>query len=176
MLTMNSKIAVIGILAILIFSGFAVALNGSMGHKMNKISMEIERRYSARGIIKIDNDANFTAANGVVAGNGSMDNPYIIEGYSIDANGSKVAIYIGNTSSYFIIENCTLGNASSASEAYFGGAAILLYNVSHGTIKNVNMTNNNNSGIQIIESKDLTLYNTSAVGNIVGVYAENPAI
>ena len=65
--------------------------------------------------IFIDGDEDFHAnatAEGW-AGNGSAGNPYIIDGYDIDLDGSAGhCIHIANTLVYFTISNCLLTGAS----------------------------------------------------------------
>lgn len=71
------------------------------------------------GPILIDSDSKFTAANGVVSGSGTRADPYIIEGWVIDASSCdtsvwpyiKVGIAISSTSKYFVIRNCRVENA-----------------------------------------------------------------
>ena len=41
--------------------------------------------YTVHDPIHIDGDADFTAANGVTGGSGTASDPYIIEGWDIDA-------------------------------------------------------------------------------------------
>ena len=55
--------------------------------------------------IKIDGNSQFISSNGVISGDGSSSNPFIIENWSIDIN-EQTGIYIYNTNSYFIIKNC----------------------------------------------------------------------
>jgi hypothetical protein len=59
--------------------------------------------------IKIISNSNFTIANGIVAGNGTVLNPYILENWSIDASITDGISIIGTTS-YFIIRNCHIFN------------------------------------------------------------------
>jgi parallel beta-helix repeat protein len=54
--------------------------------------------------IAITGDAGFTAANGVVAGTGAPNDPYVIAGWSISASGS-VGISITNVTKAFAIRN-----------------------------------------------------------------------
>ncbi len=75
-------------------------------------------------IIKIDSNADFTSANGVIGGNGTQDNPYIIGWWDIDAQGGNYAIQISNTTAYFVITHCYLHNTSN------GG--VVLNNVTNG--------------------------------------------
>ena len=61
-------------------------------------------------------NGNWTTArtnlNWVQGGNGSWNDPYIIENVTIDALGSGCGILIENSSDYFIIRNCTISNGS----------------------------------------------------------------
>ncbi|MHB0975783.1 MAG: right-handed parallel beta-helix repeat-containing protein [Candidatus Aquicultorales bacterium] len=62
---------------------------------------------TARGPIAIYGDYDFTAENGVTGGSGAADDPYVIEGWTIDASwmemGAGIQIY--DTSKHFIIRN-----------------------------------------------------------------------
>jgi hypothetical protein len=70
------------------------------------------------------------SANGW-SGDGTQRNPYIIEGYNIDANGGSYCIMIENTDVWFVIQRCSLKNANN--DAYIG-AGIILRNVSNAKI------------------------------------------
>ncbi|MEM3567314.1 MAG: hypothetical protein QXS83_01950 [Thermoplasmata archaeon] len=74
--------------------------------------------YVTRGPLHIVGDEDFArqAAMNNWPGNGTECNPYIIEGYEIDGNGSN-AIWIENTSVHFIIRNCNLYNATGTDKA-----------------------------------------------------------
>ena len=80
--------------------------------------------------IVINNNADFTVANGVVAGAGTKVNPYLIENWTISANVTN-AITISNTTSYFIIRNCKI-----AHDHYFPNEGIFLNHVRNGKIAN----------------------------------------
>ena len=83
--------------------------------------------------IKILGDENFTQQNGVVSGNGTPSDPYVIEGWEIDANGGAYGIWIENTTSYFVIRNCRILNATdSNAEPY--GTGIYINHCKNGTI------------------------------------------
>jgi hypothetical protein len=82
------------------------------------------------GPIRIQNDYQFTAANGVVSGSGTVSDPYIIENWAIDASGAN-GIDIQNTTAYFIVRNCLIENSAISMH---GG--IYLNNVVNGTIEN----------------------------------------
>ena len=57
--------------------------------------------------IYINGNSDFTYANGVISGAGTINNPYIIEGWEIDGTSSRSdGIVIENTNVYFIIRDC----------------------------------------------------------------------
>jgi parallel beta-helix repeat protein len=70
----------------------------------------------ARPPICITGDNEFTSANGVVGGDGSENNPFIIENWVIDASQAD-GIRIKNTTKHFVIRNVVVYNGS----LYFNG-------------------------------------------------------
>src|SRR3989454_1091078 len=67
----------------------------------------------AHGPIYIGSDAQFTAANGVRSGTGTITDPYIISNWFIDGNlyaGSQAMVWIEGTSSYVVIQNVRISN------------------------------------------------------------------
>ncbi|MFX1416207.1 MAG: NosD domain-containing protein [Promethearchaeota archaeon] len=86
--------------------------------------------------IAIDGDANFsdTALLEGWPGDGSPENPYIIENYNIDVNYADVScIEIRDiASTYFIIRGCTVTGAIVGRIGYPSQAGIYLYNVNYG--------------------------------------------
>ena len=64
--------------------------------------------------IEIASDYEFTAENGVVSGSGSVDDPYIIEGWKIDAGYHDYGIRIHGTSRPFIVRDVTISGAAKA--------------------------------------------------------------
>lgn len=119
------------------------------------------------GVIRINNNTDFARMAQLEGwpGNGSSNNPYIISNYTIDAHGAGVAIFIGNTTVHFIIENCTLHNTSSVSWLYGVGAGVHLYNVENGTVRDSNIYDNARYGVYIEgNSRNNTISNNS-IGN-----------
>ena len=66
------------------------------------------------GVISISSDYEFTVANGVCSGSGTFDDPYVIEGWKIDAGDSRHGIRIHGTTRPFVIRNVTVSGASAA--------------------------------------------------------------
>jgi parallel beta-helix repeat protein len=66
------------------------------------------------GVISIASDYEFTVANGVCSGSGTFDDPYVIEGWKIDAGDSRHGIRVHGTTRPFVIRNVTVSGASAA--------------------------------------------------------------
>ena len=64
--------------------------------------------------IYIYGDGDFTEANGVRSGDGSRNNPYLIEGWTIDAPNADYGIYVDHTTEHFIIRDCIVERARIA--------------------------------------------------------------
>ena len=116
-----------------------------------------------RGAIRINNNSDFTWNNGVVTGDGTASDPYLIEGWEIDAFYNNDCIYVGNTTKNFIIRNCQLEHAYKDNEPYFVGAGISFYNTTNGEVSNlsfrenyigVNLNNTVNSNLREMEIYD----------------------
>jgi len=77
-----------------------------------------------RSPIRIEADTDFTEANGVVAGSGTVTDPYVISGWQI--SGGQAGITIIGTSAYFEVCDCqTVG----------GGNGILIKECENGTVQ-----------------------------------------
>jgi parallel beta-helix repeat protein len=123
--------------------------------------------------LRINNNSEFadTAAFFGWAGDGSTSNPYIIEGLTIDAGGLGYGIYIGNTTSHFIIRNCSIENSTGNSDQYFRNSGIYLFNATNGTIDNNDIKSCYGNGINIEYSYDIIVTNnTVRYNNRSGIY------
>ncbi len=81
------------------------------------LSVTLVAAASARGDhapIVISTDYEFTVANGVCSGSGTFEDPYVIEGWTIDAGYSRYGIRIHGTTRPFIIRDVEISGASSA--------------------------------------------------------------
>ncbi|MEM4161361.1 MAG: right-handed parallel beta-helix repeat-containing protein, partial [Thermoplasmata archaeon] len=118
--------------------------------------------------IHINGNSQFTGENGVVGGSGTQSDPYIISGWEIDANGGTYAIWIENTTAYFVIRNCNVYRATGTGSLP-NGAGIALNNVTHGTIEN-NKCNNSIYGIYLYGNSRFNIITDNNVsGNSYGV-------
>jgi parallel beta-helix repeat protein len=109
--------------------------------------------------ILIMGDENFTSANGVVSGNGTQSNPYVIEDLSIEF-GSGDGISIRKTSAYFVIRNVEIRNSSNG---------IIMYNVTNGRVE-YSVLKNNSFGVQLRGCIDCVIVNNTFVDNYYGIF------
>jgi len=127
---------------------------------------------TAHGPITIDGDANFsdTALLEGWPGDGSPDNPYIIDGLDIDLSGEAGhCISISNTRVSFNISNCILIGGISDYSVVAGGG-IYLGNVTNGELVNNTCTSNGGSGICLLESDSNTVSDNTCNNNWFGIY------
>jgi len=125
--------------------------------------------------ILIDGDAGFTSANGVTSGSGTVKDPYIIEGWNIDASSAN-GIGVRNTSSHFTIRNCYVHDGSNKNKhgIYFETVenwkiddvtsinnfhGIFLVYSSGGVVDNCTSENNLGKGIWLWYSQNNTVIN-----------------
>ena len=95
--------------------------------------------------VYIDGNDNFTPTDGVVAGSGTENDPYIIENWDINAENAH-GIWIINTTSCFVIRNCYVHDGEIN-----GNYGIYFDNVTNGMVKNATIKNNRN-GIYLVSS------------------------
>ena len=112
--------------------------------------------------ILINSSSDFTPINGVSGGDGSPENPWIIENLSItsyiyvntDGGVGRYCVYVQFTNDYFIIRNCQISNSS----ATFG---IYAFNVSNCIVENNVIENNAYSGIIFQHSNNIKIMNNT---------------
>jgi len=95
--------------------------------------------YTEHAPIYIEGNENFNEENGVTAGEGIIEDPYVIQGWEIDCE-TYDGIVIINTSIYFIIKNCYIHNGSMNTDG------IVFYNVTNGII-DYNLIQRNRNGV-----------------------------
>ena len=112
--------------------------------------------------IHIAGNDNFTSANGVVGGLGTADDPYIIEGWNINASNAD-GIEISNTNAHFIIRNCYV-HEGRVNKKY----GIYLEKVINGIVSN-NTVENDFYGIHLEYSANNLVTNNIAENNLLGI-------
>jgi parallel beta-helix repeat protein len=169
-------VAMIGILVLGAFAGAVYQNQGGNTGSTGKNSVEAttksaqssspEIKLTPHDPIHITSNADFASqasANGW-PGDGTQGNPYIIDGYEIDGQGSSYCIWIENTVVWFVIRNCKLWDATDYSIEP-SGTGIYLKNVQHGTLVNNNCSGNSCRGIYLYYSSDNNITNNNCSGN-----------
>ncbi len=123
--------------------------------------------------IRINSDADFTSSNGVVGGNGTANDPYIIAGWVIDAGKARSGIYIGNTTKYFVIKDCKIYNATGS--FLHPKNAVVLSNVTNGSIIASSVWDSSD-GVYIKNSKNVVLENNNITSYNIGIYIDSSKV
>ncbi len=162
------------VLIFLLLGALSVGFIGSsLGYKSSE-------KLVAHGKIRINSNVQFKilAQKEGWPGNGTPDDPYIIEGYSIDAHASGPAIYIANTTVYFILRNNTIYNVSSkllignmVMSLYKVPYGIMLINVKHGTVEN-NTLRDSFVGISLYSSSQNVIRGNNVSRAAMGIYLD----
>ncbi len=124
----------------------------SQNNSKNILNIPISSNYwSNFSFIHINGNWSQGVSWGWIQGDGTQQNPYVIENMTINAGSSptKNGIYIQNSKNdYFVIKNCTIYNIPSG----FPNAAIRLENTCNGTIFLNNCSNNVGIGIYLLSN------------------------
>ncbi len=132
-----------------------------------------------RGPIVIESDSEFTARNGVVGGSGTPADPYIIQGWDIDATYAQPAISIHATRAWFVVRDVTM---SHVDDGYRAGG-IVLDDVENGRLENISLGSTSldlsvrnsahvhlagvelgsNAALGVVDSTDISIIGTRAL-------------
>ncbi|ADD08499.1 right-handed parallel beta-helix repeat-containing protein [Candidatus Aciduliprofundum boonei] len=121
----------LGMIGVGINSGSVQGVNGDEGFHFSVYKFHYK--------VRINNDKGlkkFVEKNSF-SGNGTEESPYVI---SINISNSPSGIYIGNTSSYFILKNSKF---SHFRKDWYGEMGIVLNNVKNAEIQNISFCNYN---------------------------------
>ena len=140
------------------------------------VTVKIEERpatilsdYVVHDPILITSDEDFETQGW--SGSGSVNEPYVIEGISVNAARGGHCIEIRNTTVNFIVRNCYL---SHYGDEWVGGThastGVRLFNSTHGTIEN-NTFETNGIGVYILASN-----NTQVIDNDLSEIYEDAII
>src|SRR3972149_2210998 len=114
--------------------------------------------YVPRAPILIVGDAGFTPGNGVTGGSGTPGDPYVIEGWEIDASMAD-GIAVLNTTAHFVVRNVRV---HSGSWNYVG---VWLEGVQNGRIEG-SVFADNADGVYVLDSADLRLTANRITGSV----------
>ncbi|MHA1910197.1 MAG: right-handed parallel beta-helix repeat-containing protein, partial [Candidatus Kariarchaeaceae archaeon] len=113
--------------------------------------------YISHDRINIANDTAFETVT--TSGDGSISNPYVIEGFNI-STGALAGIYIHDTTKYFIIRNCWFSGMIQS------GSAIKINNVSSGTATiQSNVCMRSEIGIEIYQAPSTKIVDNLCANN-----------
>ena len=140
----KTNISLLTILLISLNIGFSTANVSSNPYE--NIVTETLLSYIPHSPISINSDDDF----GVFPGNGTLENPYLIEGYHIDSSSNLACIRIEDTTKVFVIRDCLLEG---------GMIGISLNNVGNdtATIEN-NVLAANDNGISITYTNNCSIF------------------
>lgn len=136
--------------------------------------------------ILIEDEAALTTADGVTGGDGTLVNPFVIEGWDINASGATAAgIAISNITSHLVIRNVNVhsglpGNLGIAlvnltnctvehSHSSYNAAGIGALMCDHIVIQNNTVENNDLEGILIFDTDYARVAHNIAVNSGIGV-------
>lgn len=166
---------------IILFIGLVIALslnNTLIDNKGAQNELDIPKQSAGylESFIHVDGNWTDTANdNDWCYGQGTWQEPYVIENVTIDASSSPTGngIFINNSKSdYFIIRNCTIFNADN----YFFDSGIWLENTNNGTIRNNNCSDNN-QGIYLIDCEGNNITENTANDNKYnGIYLDTNCV
>jgi len=172
---MKKFIPIIGLVFLFVFSSF---IHISLGYNV-EISDIIEQQltfiatkeYLPHEPIYIDGNIGFIVGqNGIVSGNGTYEDPYLIKGWEINASTS-IGIYIKNCDVYFVIDDCFIHDGGS------NHSGIVFQNVINGIINQMNILENYGGIILDSKCKKITISNCSVFYNYLnGIISEGSMI
>ena len=129
--------------------------------------------------ILIDGPNAFTASNGVTAGTGTATNPYVIQGWTIDAstaNGIEIRNLVSQNPVHFIIRNVFIHSNSSNTGIVVNSVASPPYCAFscpyNGVIANSTITQTAN-GISLIDSNQILISSVTIHESQTGVDCDN---
>lgn len=109
--------------------------------------------------ILIVGDAEFIPANGVTGGSGTSADPYVIDGWDIDASTAH-GIKIQNTRAHFVVRDSSVHSGRTG-----GFTGIVLENATDGSVHNLDVSNNS-VGIVIQTSSRIAVTNNTVSSNV----------
>ncbi|MFX1390014.1 MAG: nitrous oxide reductase family maturation protein NosD [Promethearchaeota archaeon] len=142
--------------------------NYNYGFNLNGVNLKTSVPSGPIHVNDNDPSANWTVAEatGKCSGNGTYDDPYVIQNFEINAGGSGSCILIENSMAYFRIEGCTLSNAGGS----FGDAGITLDDVRNAQIVD-NDCSFNDVGILLLGTDYSNITdNTVSINDYIGIW------
>ncbi|MCG7844328.1 MAG: right-handed parallel beta-helix repeat-containing protein, partial [Methanomassiliicoccales archaeon] len=122
---------------------------------------------TAHSPVEIDGEIELAASDIVTNGTGTWDDPYIIEGWYINATGHWNALKISNTHTHLIIRDCNLSYADywTGGAGYVERSGLHLEGASNVTVVNVTAFDNRNGGIRLGNCRNITITDCTLMGS-----------
>ncbi|HVH15111.1 MAG TPA: NosD domain-containing protein [Candidatus Angelobacter sp.] len=117
--------------------------------------------YTNHSPILITGNDGFTADNGVTAGSGASNDPYVISGWAIQVPAGGYGVEIANTTAYFVITDDQIGQAVCGVNC---GDGILLFSIENGQLQNTSIDVWGN-GIRVNTSDNFLFVNSNVTAN-----------
>jgi len=163
---MEKKLSTIIILSILIFVLSISPLETDVSRTTSYENSFLESDVIGNLTIKSEEELEEFASVKDLPGNGSEENPFQLENYTIDGMGANHSIYLENIELHFIINDCKIYNSSLT--------GIKLNQVSNFTLEN-SVVKNSTSGIDIESSENIIIKGSSISENQRGIYLREGA-
>ncbi|MEM3444476.1 MAG: NosD domain-containing protein [Thermoplasmata archaeon] len=155
-------------------SGYFVALRLYWLYPSLSGNLSPNSSLTASGPLHINGNSEFIiiAQTNGWQGNGTAENPYVIEGYEFNGNGGGYALWIENTDIHFVVRNCKVWNATSQ-YIYPYGPAIMLSAVSNATIEH-NILTQSKYGVKFQGGcKNLKIIGNAVSNAYFGIFGED---
>lgn len=138
---------------------------GIPSHQADNPSVS-ELGYAAHDPIYISGNAGFNSTNGVVRGDGTQNNPYVITGWEINASTTNLAgISVMGTDAYFVITDVWIHSGENHAEG------IDLWSCSDAVLSG-NLIEGNWGGIVASECANITVVDNTLIQSDYGVWIE----
>ncbi len=137
MIKISQRLIPVIVTALILFSTTSIYLGVEIENAQEPVRQSV---LLENGVLRIKNDTHLMelAEKQEWEGNGSKEEPYIIQGYDIDARGKGSAVHVGNTTLHLHIKDSTFHNASWRVGNWHTGAAVTLYRATNITLQNNN--------------------------------------
>jgi parallel beta-helix repeat protein len=157
-------LAIVGLFAFGFFAGLTSAERVEL--VVQTVANALVPKYTSHPAIKISSNVEFNSTNGVTGGNGSTENPYIIEGLDINDTAKNPQIHILNTNVHFSVRNCQI-RGNNTGNLTLG----ICYNkVWYGIIENCTISSNYYRGIYLYDSSMNKITNNTVAKNKIGIW------
>ena len=152
--------------------GIADAQYRISGATIDNYPLVAPRYLGVNRAIRINGNADFDSAHGVVRGSGTAGDPWVIDGLNIDGAGLGACLYIGNTTGHAVVRNSQFRNAGGNQGIYNRNSGVLLFNAQNVTIENSTLSGNE-CGAYLAESRWNKVVGNSVAGNECGIRLES---